>query len=147
MVASTRHIAFAAVFVLFFLGVIYSNYKPAHVHPIPTALGIHTAQDGDASLRQVLQFIYNPDAFSETTPTFSHAGKAYKLPSKPAYTAPLGKDVCILDVDTRPFEGPNQIFHDKDFDWEKLEPHSGGVLNHYMYGSCARIASMCDQIG
>jgi hypothetical protein len=63
-----------------------------------------------------------------------HNGETYKLPSTLGYISSLGKDVCILDVDTRPFSDKDQIFHGADFDWSKLEPYSGGIMNHYMYG-------------
>ncbi|KAF2184101.1 hypothetical protein K469DRAFT_710007 [Zopfia rhizophila CBS 207.26] len=96
----------------------------------------HTSDSGDSgdiSLRQVLQFIYNPAKFSTTSPSFNDQGKTYSLPHKALYTSSLGKDICILDVDTRPFENKNQIFHSPDFDFQHLEPYSAGILNHYTY--------------
>ncbi|KAF2005039.1 hypothetical protein P154DRAFT_457557, partial [Amniculicola lignicola CBS 123094] len=93
----------------------------------------HEESGSRPSLKQILQFVHNSDKFSITTPAFENNGDRFELPPTLGYTAPLGKDVCILDVDTRSFDEGDQIFHDADFDWAKLEPHSGGVMNHYMY--------------
>lgn len=96
----------------------------------------HKSGSEELSLQKVLQFIYNPTGFQVTTPSFTdpESGNVYELPAELLYENPLGKDVCILDVDTRAFEDDNQIFHENDFNFTGLQPHSGGILNHYTYG-------------
>ncbi|KAF2872362.1 hypothetical protein BDV95DRAFT_381883 [Massariosphaeria phaeospora] len=127
MASQLRYLVFALLSLLLFVLVGYSRFEVPYATPF--------AKQGDSatSLQQVLQFIYNPSRFSITTPSFVHNGKTYTLPSIPRHTAPLGRDICILDVDTRSFDSEDQIFHGPDFDWPKLESYSGGIMNHYMY--------------
>lgn len=60
------------------------------------------------------------------TKTLSYAGE-------PVWKEPLGKEVLILDLDTRAFDGSNRLLHDGSVAWEDMERSSAGILNHYMY--------------
>ncbi|KAJ4005593.1 hypothetical protein NW752_002428 [Fusarium irregulare] len=59
-----------------------------------------------------------------------------KLPSdKPIWNEPLGKKLCIIDLESRSFNKPGQIWSD-EMTWNKSkEVHgpSGGTLNHWVY--------------
>ncbi|KLP18917.1 uncharacterized protein LW94_2539 [Fusarium fujikuroi] len=59
-----------------------------------------------------------------------------KLPSdKPIWNEPLGKKLCIIDLESRRFDKPGQIWSD-EMTWNKSrEVHgpSGGTLNHWVY--------------
>ncbi|KAB5558047.1 hypothetical protein GE09DRAFT_1117658 [Coniochaeta sp. 2T2.1] len=46
---------------------------------------------------------------------------------------PLGKDMCILDVDTRTLAGPNEPWSPHSFNWDESSLESAGILNHYLY--------------
>ncbi|KAH6684829.1 hypothetical protein F5X68DRAFT_20657 [Plectosphaerella plurivora] len=49
---------------------------------------------------------------------------------------PLGKKLCILDIDSRPFDKPGQIFGNITFSWNNPNVISGvslGMLQHWMY--------------
>lgn len=66
----------------------------------------------------------------------------YKLPSdKPIWNEPLGKKLCIVDLESRRFDKPGQIWSD-EMTWNKSkEVHgpSGGTLNHWVY--CMSLAN------
>ncbi|KAF5680017.1 hypothetical protein FHETE_559 [Fusarium heterosporum] len=59
-----------------------------------------------------------------------------KLPSdKPIWNKPLGKKLCIVDLESRRFDKPGQLWSD-EMTWNKSrEVHgpSGGSLNHWVY--------------
>ncbi|KAH7233609.1 hypothetical protein BKA59DRAFT_488394 [Fusarium tricinctum] len=59
-----------------------------------------------------------------------------KLPSdKPIWNKPLGKKLCIIDLESRRFDKPGQLWSD-EMTWNKSrEVHgpSGGSLNHWVY--------------
>jgi len=48
------------------------------------------------------------------------------------WTNPLGKKLCIIDVDTRPLNEAGQLMN-QDFNWQTSEGVSVGMLNHYLY--------------
>jgi hypothetical protein len=64
-----------------------------------------------------------------------------KLPSdKPIWNKPLGKKLCIIDLESRRFDKPGQLWSD-EMTWNKSrEVHgpSGGSLNHWVYGMSNR---------
>lgn len=73
-----------------------------------------------------------------TAPTFTTLdGTEKELP--PAHelihTEPLGKRVCILDVDTRPLNTTGDIFSPDPLLYHTMEPRSAGFLSHYLYAS------------
>lgn len=54
------------------------------------------------------------------------------------FTKPLGEQLCIIDLDNRAFDQPNQIFGPQAMSWKnanKLHGLSMGVLNHWLYGA------------
>jgi hypothetical protein len=64
-------------------------------------------------------------------------GEEYFLPGEPIWTNPLGKELCIVDIDTRPLNETNQVMND-EFNWQTIEGVSVGMLNHYLYGAGQR---------
>jgi hypothetical protein len=64
----------------------------------------------------------------------------YDLKHGVHFPEPLGHDLCIIDLDNRPFDAPNQIFGPNVMSWEKdaekVHGLSVGVLNHWLYGTC-----------
>lgn len=64
----------------------------------------------------------------------------YKFPedAKKRWTKPLGKNLCIFDLDSRAFAEPGQVFGDKIMTWDKANDIHGlslGVLQHWLFGS------------
>lgn len=54
------------------------------------------------------------------------------------FPEPLGEDLCIIDLDNRPFDVAGQVFGPTVMSWEKdaekVHGLSVGVLNHWLYG-------------
>lgn len=49
----------------------------------------------------------------------------------------LGRDLCIVDLDSRPMDSPGQIFGSATLDWKNPDNISGvsvGILQHWLYG-------------
>lgn len=59
------------------------------------------------------------------------------LPGEAYFTKPLGEKLCIIDMDSRLFDEPGQIFNEDGMNWDDAETVHGlstGFLNHYLYG-------------
>lgn len=58
----------------------------------------------------------------------------------PIWTKPLGKRLCIIDIDTRPMDGENEIFdpnvpisNASPFNWPDFGNTPAGMMGHYLY--------------
>lgn len=54
------------------------------------------------------------------------------LPAHPRYTKEMGKDILVLDLDTRPLES-TKAFNEGKYDWRNLNHVSAGAFSHYTY--------------
>jgi hypothetical protein len=69
------------------------------------------------------------------------AGMDFKVQANPSWKEPLGRDVLIVDMDTRWPDGDNEVFGATKLNWENVTGSEGGsmltasVLNHYLYGT------------
>jgi len=64
----------------------------------------------------------------------SPEGKTYALKDKPVFKKSLGKDILILDVETRPFDGEGKILNRKPLNLNNAPYDTMSRLGHYMYG-------------
>lgn len=65
-----------------------------------------------------------------------YTGKDWRLPGGGLrWTQPLGKRLCIVDIDTRTLDQANQIRDANPLHWNKTDPVAAGMLNHYMYAA------------
>lgn len=110
----------------------------------PTSTGAHTTsiQSGQwlenlpqLGYEEIIRQIWGPMKLNITAPRWTdpETNKLYRLPSKSPWTEKLGKRVCILDVDTRPFENEGELFSEDPWEWTKVEHLSSGMMGHYMY--------------
>lgn len=56
---------------------------------------------------------------------------------KASFTKPMGENLCIIDLDNRPFNDQGGIFGPKPMSWDQAKEVHGlstGVLNHWIYG-------------
>ncbi|KAF2804737.1 uncharacterized protein BDZ99DRAFT_525564 [Mytilinidion resinicola] len=89
---------------------------------------------GPVSIQEVLRLLYAPLKMQPTTPSFTDdLGRSYKLPAKPLFPNLLGKDLLVVDLETRPLDKNGQLLHKGAFRWGDLDYLSGGVMNHYTY--------------
>jgi hypothetical protein len=88
---------------------------------------------------EAIRTISAPFILPITAPYFAtYEGFNFTLTQDAIWTKPLGKDMCILDVDNRPFSDKNQLFDEKNaFRWGSLDNFSAAFLNHYLYGILA----------
>lgn len=96
--------------------------------------GAHAAS---LSMRQILQTLYDPLKIAPDAPDApSLADEDYpeapRLQENPRYKKKMGKDVLILDLDTRPLES-TESYEKGEYDWRKINHVSGGIFNHYTY--------------
>jgi hypothetical protein len=61
-------------------------------------------------------------------------GDVYQLPGPPRFTKSLEKRVLILDIDSRPLDGPGQLMNEDKMEWHKTRSVTAGMLSHYMFG-------------
>lgn len=105
-------------------------------HCLTSPRSIPSTHKAPISIQEILRLLYAPLKFSPNTPAFTDDdGKVYRLPENQVYDTKLGKKVCILDLETRPLDKKDQLMHDGDYSWKDLDYLSGGVLNHYTYGT------------
>ncbi|KJZ77135.1 hypothetical protein HIM_03456 [Hirsutella minnesotensis 3608] len=60
----------------------------------------------------------------------------WTLTHPPVWNDPLGNDLCIIDLDNRPFSLPGQIFGPTPMTWDDAVDIHGlslGILNHWLY--------------
>ncbi|KAL2264341.1 hypothetical protein VTK26DRAFT_6584 [Humicola hyalothermophila] len=89
------------------------------------------------SVPDLIRALWAPLVLPMTAPTFTSQWKNTQLhlppPEELIHTQPLGKRVCILDVDTRDLDGEGSIFADSPPQWDNLKNPSAGFLSHYLY--------------
>lgn len=64
----------------------------------------------------------------------SPGGKTYALKDEPVFKKSLGKDLLILDVETRPLDGEGKILNRKPLNLDNAPYETMSRLGHYMYG-------------
>ncbi|KIW01491.1 uncharacterized protein PV09_06971 [Verruconis gallopava] len=107
----------------------------SHVSNIPAA-GIFS-QPKEITYRDALQALYRPMRIPIKAEQFidSVDGTIYPINnSAPSWSSPLGKEICIVDIDTRALDEENHLFNEW-FNWQQLDGVSNGMLNHYIYAS------------
>lgn len=56
----------------------------------------------------------------------------------PKWHEPLGKDICIFDLDDRGYDENGQVFGSEILSWDNSDHLHGlslGVLQHWLYGT------------
>jgi hypothetical protein len=83
-----------------------------------------------------MRHIYKPFIRPITAPSFtSPEGKVYHVSgNEMTFTEPLGRRVLILDADSRPLDGPGMLLNESQMAYDRMTPHTAGMLNHYLYG-------------
>ncbi|KAF2439390.1 hypothetical protein P171DRAFT_369640 [Karstenula rhodostoma CBS 690.94] len=104
-----------------------------------THVEMTVTNEGAAKLgiHEIIRQLYQPLKIAPDESSFSFIGEdlnltSLALPWAPRYKKPMGKDILILDLETRPLESTEHFNHGL-FDWRKLNHVSGGVFSHYIY--------------
>jgi hypothetical protein len=86
-------------------------------------------------MTDVIRELYRPIIHPITAQNFTDEDSdVYQLPAEPRFKKPLGKRVLILDIDSRPLDGPGQLMNENKLEWHRMRPLSAGMLSHYMFG-------------
>ena len=157
--ARSRIFVFIPVFVVICV-LIFSAASPEHgtkaIHKIQETA--HSAADniwnldrafkGKASLSNSLHTLYKPILHPITSRTYTDAnGKWFETKEDadaPWWDKPLGKNVLIVDIDTRVPNGSNEIWSDTRLNWERMSEKgdngmvSASFMNHYLYCTYTR---------
>jgi hypothetical protein len=86
------------------------------------------------SITDVVQYIFSDLKIAPDARAIDDGnGGELKLPNdKPRFTKEMGKEILILDLDTRPLES-TEAYKKGEYDWRNINHVSGGVFNHYTY--------------
>ncbi|CAO2648121.1 Nn.00g090430.m01.CDS01 [Neocucurbitaria sp. VM-36] len=142
-----RNLVFSAAFVMAIFFVAQLFFGPERTvqgvkdttHKI-----IKATQQQPLSATASIQALWSSIRLPITAKTYTDPdGKQFNLTSKPNWLKPLGKDVLIIDIDTRQPTGYNQILNTTKVNWEKLGDGtymddnigltSSAIFNHYLY--------------
>ncbi|KAF2103270.1 hypothetical protein NA57DRAFT_63856 [Rhizodiscina lignyota] len=108
---------------------------PEQLHRFrPSAQLAAAAEDVDtSSFRKLVRTLYKPTQAIDGTTFRDYAGTEWGIQGEPLWTKPLGKRLCIIDIDTRPLDKEGEIMDENPLNWDKTHPLAAGMLNHYMY--------------
>lgn len=85
----------------------------------------------------LLKELYHPMKVPITQESFQHYNgsiyETYNI-SRVNWKSPLGKQVLIIDMDDRPMDTKEHIFHKETMLWEDASGHASSMLDHYSYG-------------
>ncbi|ORY04969.1 hypothetical protein BCR34DRAFT_491149 [Clohesyomyces aquaticus] len=85
------------------------------------------------SMEEIMRLLFTPLKIEPDQPTFTDLnGTAHTLPPNPRYRKKLGKNVLVLDLETRSLES-DKAWKKGIFNWMNLDHLSGGVFQHYTY--------------
>jgi hypothetical protein len=101
----------------------------------PSALSKSTSPK--SKFAEAIRTINAPFIYPISAPYYvSQAGVNFTMKGPPIWTEPLGNDLCILDIDNRPFSKENELFNDDHpLRWDSFDKFSAALLNHHLYGT------------
>ncbi|KAF2269675.1 hypothetical protein CC78DRAFT_539615 [Lojkania enalia] len=128
-------LAITAGFVLIFIFGFLAWQRPERI-PFPhssTHVEMTINQNGPVSIAEIVRLLYAPLKVPPTQHQFvDENGVKATLPDKPRIQKSLGKEILILDLETRQLPSTD-AFKKGEYDWRKVNHVSGGVFNHYTY--------------
>ncbi|KAK0640588.1 hypothetical protein B0T16DRAFT_334822 [Cercophora newfieldiana] len=107
--------------------------------PSGSLCGTEQSSDGTTpadDIPNLLRTLWSPTRLSVTSPEFvTLDGTLKRLPpaEELIHKQPLGKRICILDVDNRPLDEQGDIFANNTPTAENMLPRTAGFLSHYLY--------------
>jgi hypothetical protein len=82
--------------------------------------------------------VFRPSVKPDTEIYSPYGVNEWKLPDALQRTKPLGKSLCVLDLDSRPLDGEGQVFGPLPLSFDianKISGPSLGTLQHWLYGT------------
>ena len=93
----------------------------------------------DASFEAALRNLFSSTIHPLMEPTFVDSDlNTWTYPNstgwEPIWTAGLGKELCIFDMDDREYNETGQTWDIGPFSWDSMDQVASGPFNHYLYG-------------
>ncbi|KAH8878915.1 hypothetical protein GQ53DRAFT_756349 [Thozetella sp. PMI_491] len=112
-----------------------SSAAPAAAQPTASSPPqLETPQGSPSGLAVQLAALFQPLKLAVDAPVWTDSdGAEFKITQTPTWTKPLGKRLCLIDIDTRPLNGTNEILDNGHFNWTEHATTSAGMLGHYLY--------------
>ncbi|CAG9936811.1 unnamed protein product [Clonostachys rosea f. rosea IK726] len=132
------------VFLSTVVGLTYTNYSDSirltpstHLQkPLDKSVLKGTKEERDALRQEFIEKTLSSH-MKVDSPDYNANGEfESKLSTDPRWSKAMGNNLCIIDLDNRPFTDPYQIFGPKLMSWDhQKEVHglSVGFLNHWLY--------------
>jgi hypothetical protein len=92
----------------------------------------------DMPFQKVFKGLFDQILHPLSNPTFvDQDGNTWSYPNdtdwSPIWTAGLGKELCIFDMDNRVYNDSGQTWDPDRFNWDGVGEAPSGPFNHYMY--------------
>lgn len=82
-----------------------------------------------------VQTIWSPRLHPITATQFINpSGEYFVIEEEPFFTRSLGKRLLIMDVDSRPLDGPGGIANGSQLNLTDISYNTIGRLDHFMFG-------------
>ncbi|KAL2135709.1 hypothetical protein VTI74DRAFT_7226 [Chaetomium olivicolor] len=106
---------------------------------------LQTIKDGASSLYhkdrfgELLYELYRPIKLPVTARSYTdQRGNVFDTGGRDYWKKPMGRDILVVDIDTRNPNGTNGIFNAAPMDWETVQAAGSGLLtishvNHFIY--------------
>jgi hypothetical protein len=121
-----------SVALLFFVSTLgfFSFYR----HTGPVAFPTTKWDPADPNIR--VFFEINKPVAVNAAKYAPYGASFWDLPESARWNEPLGEDLCIIDLDNRPFDEVGQVFGPEPMSWKDPQAVHGlslGMLNHWVY--------------
>lgn len=93
-------------------------------------------EDEEALRQFYIKNIMKPSIGVDQSPYHDFGAFDFELPEKKLWNKPLGKNLCIIDIDNRPWSEEGELWSSKHMSWDKPDKVHGlslGILNHWLY--------------
>ncbi|KAL6852580.1 hypothetical protein ACO1O0_007126 [Amphichorda felina] len=153
---ATILLAGTVIFLFIFVGLVYNHLDYWHSSSSNKSPAPQTGNSGSSSsgssgsdsskspstftnddLRATfLETVYKPSVKVDAKKFQLYGAFDFELPGKPSFKKSLGENLCIIDLDNRPFNESGGIFGPDLMSWDRAAQVHGlstGVLNHWVY--------------
>lgn len=109
--------------------------KPTHLSSSKASTQNPSSPSQAFDIPPGLYELIKPHFHSITAQNFtSRTGKVFQLPEAARFTKPLGKQILIMDVESRDISGPGGLLDESAPKTGDMQGLTLGRLNHYMFG-------------
>lgn len=135
------------IFVFLLAGLVYNHLgtwdipvRPKNASPIlagSDTAGLADNINASEAFAYYFEHMYKPTIKPNTVKYRPHNAFKWELKEEPKFPDSMGEDLCIIDLDNRPFDKPHELFGPDIMSWTNNDDVHGlslGVINHWVYG-------------